>query len=206
MLREELGWDGHVVSDCTAIELMGDAKYDGCAPPYPPVDCKPDPFSGHNFTHGVVETANVAFTAGVDSNCGPFYRMWLGALAANGSVAQADVDLAVTRVYRTAVRLGLLDDPAEGRPYAQLDAEGLEHPLRVVPAQVRFSDGGYSLGEQASQQDRTFNLGARHGRHVVNGVQRTSVNAQGRAPLCTLRRDARTHLVERVDDSPHGPM
>jgi beta-D-xylosidase 4 len=128
MLREELGWDGHVVSDCTAIELMGDAKYDGCAPPYPPVDCKPDPFSGHNFTHGVVETASVAFTAGVDSNCGPFYRMWLGALAANGSVAQADVDLAVTRVYRTAVRLGLLDDPAEGRPYAQLDAAAVDSP------------------------------------------------------------------------------
>ena len=30
MLRDALAWDGHVVSDCTAIELMGDAKYDNC--------------------------------------------------------------------------------------------------------------------------------------------------------------------------------
>ena len=30
MLRDALAWDGHVVSDCTTIELMGDAKFDNC--------------------------------------------------------------------------------------------------------------------------------------------------------------------------------
>jgi hypothetical protein len=116
-LRSELGWLGHVVSDCTAIELMQvrtcgscvnvrarihenphrpiatllqDAKYDSCAPPYPPTACNPDYFPGHNFTRTAVETANAALSAGTDLNCGPFYHMWLappGGLAANGSVS-----------------------------------------------------------------------------------------------------------------------
>jgi len=125
MLRETLAWDGHVVSDCTAIELMGDAKYDNCKPPFPPVSCTPDPFPGHDFTHGPVETANVALSAGTDVNCGPFYRMWLAALVQNGSVPSAAVDLAVTRVYRTAVRLGLLDQSSL-TPYARLGAESVD--------------------------------------------------------------------------------
>jgi hypothetical protein len=43
-IRDDLGWNGHVVSDCTAIELMGDAKYDSCQPPFPPVSCTPGGF------------------------------------------------------------------------------------------------------------------------------------------------------------------
>lgn len=121
-LRTGMRWDGHVVSDCTAIELMGDAKYDGCSPPYPPVSCKPDPFNGHNYTHGVVETAQVALAAGTDVNCGPFYRQWLGGLLANGSIAAAAVDTAVERVYRSALRLGLLD-PSAGQVYPALGAD-----------------------------------------------------------------------------------
>ena len=122
-----MSWDGHVVSDCTAIELMGDAKYDDCAPPYPPLSCKPEPFSGHNYTRGVVDTAQVALAAGTDVNCGPFYRMWLGGLLANGSVTAAAVDTAVTRVYRTALRLGLLD-PSVGQVYPTLGAEVVDSP------------------------------------------------------------------------------
>ena len=125
MLRDGLGWNGHVVSDCTAIELMGDAKYDNCKGPYPPNSCVPDNFPGHNFTHGVVETANAALAAGTDVNCGPFYRMWLEALLTNGSVPAAAVDLAVTRVYRTAVMLGLLD-PSSQTPYSRLGAESID--------------------------------------------------------------------------------
>ena len=111
-LRGDLAWDGHVVSDCTAIELMGDEKWDSCQPPFPPLTCEPDGFPGHNFTHGVVDTANVALSSGTDVNCGPFYRMWLGALVANGSVAEAAINTAVTRLYRTAFLLGQLDPPS----------------------------------------------------------------------------------------------
>ena len=140
MLRDGLGWDGHVVSDCTAIELMGDAKYDHCEPPFPPVNCKPDGFPGHNATVGVVETANLALASGTDVNCGPFYRMWLLGLMRNGSVSPAAVDLAVTRVYRTAIKLGLLDPPSE-TPYASLGAESVDSPAHRALALAAARSG-----------------------------------------------------------------
>ena len=102
------GWDGHVVSDCTAIELMQDVKWDGCTGS-PPLNCTPAPFPGHNYTHTVAETALAALTAGTDSNCGPFYGAWLAYLVQNGSVPEPLLDTAVGRIYRTGVLLGLLD-------------------------------------------------------------------------------------------------
>ena len=51
MVRSDWGWDGFFVSDCTALELMQDVKWDGCQPPYSPGNCTPDPFpGGHNYT------------------------------------------------------------------------------------------------------------------------------------------------------------
>ena len=45
--------------------------------------------------------------------------MWLAALVANGSVPLSSVDTAVSRLYTTAFKLGLLD-PGVPQPYAQL--------------------------------------------------------------------------------------
>lgn len=128
MLRDALHWDGHVVSDCTALELMGDVKFDNCQPPYPPTTCKPDYFPGHNFTHGVADTANAALSAGTDTNCGPLYRMWLSTLLANGSVSAAAVDQSVTRLLRTHFKLGLLDPSGPSRPYSLLGAADVDTP------------------------------------------------------------------------------
>jgi beta-D-xylosidase 4 len=111
-----LDWDGHVVSDCTAIELMQDAKWDSCPPPFPPINCNPSYFPGHNYTNTVGETALAALNAGTDVNCGPFFKSWLSALVNNGTVSSSLVDVAVTRVYRTAAMLGLLE-PSAGQIY-----------------------------------------------------------------------------------------
>ena len=46
MVRGDWGWEGFFVSDCTALELMQDVKWDGCQPPYSPGNCTPDPFPG----------------------------------------------------------------------------------------------------------------------------------------------------------------
>jgi beta-glucosidase-like glycosyl hydrolase len=128
MLRDALHWDGHVVSDCTAIELMGDFKWDDCQPPFPPNACKPYYFPGHNFTNGVIETTNAALNSGTDLNCGPLYRMWLSTLLANGSVPSSAVDISVTRLLRTHVKLGLLDSSGPSRPYSQLGAADVDTP------------------------------------------------------------------------------
>ena len=45
------------------------------------------------------ETANVSLVqGGVDYNLGDFYRVWLYGSLLNGSVSEADVDVAVSRV------------------------------------------------------------------------------------------------------------
>jgi beta-glucosidase-like glycosyl hydrolase len=53
-------WDGHIVSDCTALELMSDQKFDSCAPPYPPLTCIPDYFPGHNYSQGALGAVTTA--------------------------------------------------------------------------------------------------------------------------------------------------
>jgi beta-glucosidase len=87
---------------------MQNAKWDGCKAT-PPLNCTPDPFPGHGFTHTVAETALLALGSGTDSNCGPFFGAWLNYLVQNSSVPVALLDTAVARIYRTAALLGLLD-------------------------------------------------------------------------------------------------
>lgn len=128
LLRDGMGWDGHVVSDCTAIELMQDAKWDSCPGPYPPLNCVPDSFPGHNYTTTAAGTALAAFEAGTDVNCGPFYKMWLDYLVTNGSVPVSYIDTALTRVYTTAVRLGLLDgsDASSSNPFSNIPSSVID--------------------------------------------------------------------------------
>ena len=107
---------------------MQDLKWDGCQPPFPPTpqSCTPQPFTGgHNFTHTVGATALAALGAGTDVNCGPFYKVWLGGLLANGTVPRALVQAAVARLYTSAVLLGVLD-PLAAQPYAALGRESID--------------------------------------------------------------------------------
>ena len=104
---------------------MSDQKWDQCQPPFPPLSCAPDGFSGHNYSQGAVGAVNAALGAGVDVNCGPLYRMWLAGLVANGSVAEALLDVSVARVYTTAMSLGLLDT-AVPQVYAGYGAESVD--------------------------------------------------------------------------------
>lgn len=48
-----------------------------------------------------------------------FVQVWLYGALQNGSVTQAEVDLAVSRVYRTHIKLGLLD-PLDDQYYTQI--------------------------------------------------------------------------------------
>lgn len=120
MARGEWGFDGFFVSDCTALELMQDVKWDDCAHPYPSEGghCDPAPFpGGHNYTTTVGETVRAALVqGGIDLNCGALYKTNLYSELKSGSVSEADIDRAARRVYRTAFRLGMLD-PMEDQYY-----------------------------------------------------------------------------------------
>ena len=61
VLREQLGWDGVLVSDGGAVTMIGP-----CA--------EPQQGPCHNFTRTTEQAAIVALNAGVDLNSGSFYR------------------------------------------------------------------------------------------------------------------------------------
>ncbi|GGJ37097.1 glycoside hydrolase family 3 C-terminal domain-containing protein [Deinococcus roseus] len=100
VLREDWGFQGHVVSDCWAI-----SDFDG------PHGCTPNP----------TESAAKALKAGCDLECGCRYSHLLEAHE-QGLITEADLDLALTRVYATRFKLGMFDPP-ERVPYASISTD-----------------------------------------------------------------------------------
>jgi beta-glucosidase len=97
LLRNQWGFDGHVVSDCGAI-------YDICA--------------NHKFTATPAEAAAAAVKAGDDLCCGKDYNSLVRAVK-DGLISEAEINIAVGRVLEARFRLGLFDPPAMV-PYAQI--------------------------------------------------------------------------------------
>ncbi|HVZ86768.1 MAG TPA: glycoside hydrolase family 3 C-terminal domain-containing protein [Polyangia bacterium] len=105
VLRQTWGFAGYVVGDCGAVD---------------------DIFATHHLTPTRAAAAAAALRAGTDLDCGHAYAM-LGAALAQGLVAEADVDRAVTRLFTARVRLGLFDPPAQV-PWSRLGAETVDAP------------------------------------------------------------------------------
>lgn len=91
ILREEWGFKGHVTSDCWAIK---------------------DFHEGHMVTSTPVESVALAMNSGCDLNCGNMYGNLLYALR-DGLVKEEILDIAVTRLVTTRMKLGLFDDQAK---------------------------------------------------------------------------------------------
>ena len=96
VLRGDWGFDGYVVSDCSAL------SYD---------------YEHHHYVSSYEESARASLQAGLDLECGD--GVYSGPLinAYNmGMVTQAQIDSAVYRVMRARMRLGLFD-PRNRNPY-----------------------------------------------------------------------------------------
>ncbi len=87
ILREEWGFQGHVVSDCWAIK---------------------DFHEGHLTTSTAVESVALAMNMGCDLNCGNLYGNLLKA-AEQGLVTEETIERAVVRLFITRMKLGLFD-------------------------------------------------------------------------------------------------
>ncbi len=109
LLQDELrgAWkfNGYVVSDCDAIV---------------------DVFEGHHFTKSQAEAAAVSLKRGMDNECGDFFTVtqdnsdyvkYLDAVK-QGTLSEADIDVALKRLFTARMRLGMFDPP-EIVPYAQ---------------------------------------------------------------------------------------
>lgn len=96
ILREEWGFEGHVVSDCWAIR---------------------DFHTKHHVTDTAPESAALALTNGCDLNCGNTYLHLLQALQ-EGLITEDQLTVAAERLFTTRYMLGLFD---EGCSYRQID-------------------------------------------------------------------------------------
>lgn len=105
-LREEWGFEGHVVSDCGAIT---------------------DIHRNHKYTQDAAESAAVAIKAGCDLSCDHVYYENIGEAIERGLLTEAEVDQALSRTLGTRFRLGMFD-PQEMVPYASIPMSVVDSP------------------------------------------------------------------------------
>ncbi|HEY8536269.1 MAG TPA: glycoside hydrolase family 3 N-terminal domain-containing protein, partial [Vicinamibacterales bacterium] len=105
ILRNEWGFDGHVVSDCGAID---------------------DIYQRHRIVDTPEAAAALAIRNGCDLECGTVFRS-LGRALEQGLVTEQEIDAALTRLMRTRIRLGMFDPP-ERVPYASIPYSVNEAP------------------------------------------------------------------------------
>jgi beta-glucosidase len=91
LLRDQWGFDGHVVSDCGGIR---------------------DVYKYHKYVATPEEATAICIQAGNDLNCGGVYRNIPEAVT-QGLLTEAEVDVALSRVLTARFKLGLFDSPAE---------------------------------------------------------------------------------------------
>ena len=106
ILRDKWQFDGHVVSDCWAIK---------------------DFYMHHNVTKGPEDSVALAVKNGCDINCGNLFAYALQAVH-EGLLKEADIDRAVTHLFTTRMRLGLLGAP-EQKKYANIPYEVVDSPV-----------------------------------------------------------------------------
>jgi len=144
-LRGAWKFNGYVVSDCGAIV---------------------DIFEGHHFVKSQAEAAAAAIKTGMDNECIDFfakvtddhdYKPYLDAVK-QGLLTEAEIDVAVRRLFTARMRLGMFDPP-EMVPYANTpDSEIDSAPHRQLALKIAResmtllkNDGILPLGANAKK-------------------------------------------------------
>lgn len=105
ILRKDWGFDGYVVSDCGAVD---------------------DIYKNHKIAPTAEAAAALGVRQGCDLECGSTYKSLRGALD-QGLVTEADLDVALRRLFAARMRLGMFDPPERVR-YAQIPYAANESP------------------------------------------------------------------------------
>jgi len=98
ILRDSWGFEGHVVSDCWAIK---------------------DFHEHHKVTSSPVESVAMAVNNGCDLNCGNMF-FYLEKAVKDGLLAEEELDRAVTNLYVSKMKLGIIGDSSDN-PYNAID-------------------------------------------------------------------------------------
>lgn len=105
ILRKEWDFNGYVVSDCGAIS---------------------DIWKYHKVVPDAASAAALAIKKGCDLNCGRTYKALTEAVE-SGIIKEADLDVAVRRLFSARFKLGMFD-PLERVEYAQIPYEVNNNP------------------------------------------------------------------------------
>jgi len=87
VLRQELGFNGYVVSDCDAVA---------------------DIYEGHKQAANKEEASAMAVTAGTDLNCGSTYGALVDAVK-SGLISEDRINISVKRLFMARFKLGMFD-------------------------------------------------------------------------------------------------
>ncbi len=107
ILREEWGFEGHVVSDCWAIR---------------------DFHTGHFVTANLLESVAMAVNNGCDLNCGNLFGYVKDAVE-KGLIKEERVDEAVVNLLTARMKLGLFEEettPFDKIPYTVVDSKEMQ--------------------------------------------------------------------------------
>ena len=115
ILRDDWGFDGHVVSDCWAVK---------------------DFYMGHHVTATALESVVLAVENGCDINCGNIF-IYLTQAVREGKISEDKITQACERLFATRMKLGLFDDaekvPFNRISYEEVDSAGMrELNLKVA--------------------------------------------------------------------------
>ena len=99
--RGRWGWDGWITSDCGALDGV---------------------LSAHHYVHNYSELVQVTLRAGMDIGCDNTINRYGAQAVADGSITEGDLDIALTRLTLSLLRLGYFDPPTQ-QPYRQYGFE-----------------------------------------------------------------------------------
>lgn len=116
-LRDQWGFDGYVVSDCGSVA---------------------DIYEGHKIVNTPEEAAALSIKSGCDINCGSSFSH-LDVAIEKGLVTEADLDVALKRIFTARFKLGMFD-PDEMVDYAQ------------IPFSTVCSDYNTSMARKAARE------------------------------------------------------
>ncbi|MFO7658309.1 MAG: glycoside hydrolase family 3 C-terminal domain-containing protein [Bacteroidales bacterium] len=108
ILRNNWGFEGHIVSDCGAIY---------------------DFYDGHNVVENAAAAAAMALKAGVSVDCGMVYPALREAVDKN-LVTEKEIDMQLAYLLRTRFRLGMFDPP-ELVPFNSINEEVVRSPENI---------------------------------------------------------------------------
>ena len=116
ILRNEWGFEGHVVSDCWAIK---------------------DFHEGHHVTDTALESVSMAMNNGCDLNCGNLFH-YLEQAVKEGKVEESRLDEALVNLFTTRMKLGVFDEkkdnPYDRIPYSVVDDVSMQELNREAAA------------------------------------------------------------------------